>query len=137
MAGWADGACQPCRQGQEGRSSLGNLEGGLGKTGKGSKGRKEGACLEWGAEVGAPVPCQVWSVGVPWVPASLACGLGGLACCSAPLPSPSKQKDVRSLAWAAGQQQLPLRHPSQSEGPSQSVAGTSLEKRGSKQLFQQ
>lgn len=88
MAGWADGACQPCCQGQEGHGSLGNLEGGLGKAGKGSEGRKKRACLEWGAEVGAPVPRQVRSVGVPWVLASLAPGLGGSGTvwCSAPLP---------------------------------------------------
>lgn len=61
----------------------------------------------------------------------------GLECCSAPLPSRSKQKDAGSVAQADGQQPLPPCHPLQTWGPSQSVAGASLEKRGRKQLFRQ
>lgn len=95
MANWAAGTRQPLCEGQEGRGSLGNLQGGLGKTGKRSKGREGRACPEWGAEVGAPVQRQVWSVGVPWVFAPLAPGLGALAHHGALLPSPGKQKDTR------------------------------------------
>lgn len=128
MASWADGALWPCREGQEGRGLLGNLEGGLGKAGKGSEGRKEGARPEWGAEVGAPVPHQVCSVGVPWVPAPLALGLGGgLARCRAPLPSRSKQKDAGSVAQADRQQ------PSLADLGSQPERGWSITRKEGKE----
>lgn len=132
MASWADGARWPCREGQEGRGLLGNLEGGLGKAGKGSEGRKEGACPEWGAEVGAPVPHQVCSVGVPWVSAPLALGLGGgLECCGAPLPSRSKQKDAGSVAQADRQQRLPV--PSLADLGSQPEHGWSITRKEGKE----
>lgn len=70
-----DGARRPCCEGQEGCGWLGNLEGGLGKAGKGSEGRRRERVRCWGAEARALVPCQVWSVGVPWVPAPLVPGL--------------------------------------------------------------
>lgn len=78
-AGWADGTCRPCWEGQEGHGSLGNLEGGLGEAGKGRESRKRGAWPEQDAEVGAPVPPQARSVGVLWVSAPLSPGLGDLA----------------------------------------------------------
>lgn len=56
-------------------------------------------------------------------------GLWGLAHRGALLPSPSKQKDAGSVARAARQQQ--------GRGPSQSVAGASLENTGRMQLFRQ
>ena len=64
-------------------------------------------------------------------------GWEGLACRGALLPSRSKEKDAGSVAQAARQQRLPPHHPSRSWGPSQSVAGASLEKRGRKRLFWQ